>query len=193
MLESLFHPEQIPSLFQSVSKVKMKVGVLGAGCIGQFVGAHIVAAARGESSGQHRDKEKDDCLEKIEVVFVGRSVLRRTSAAGTLRCSDFRRPGLDLALSTASLTLSYDPMDVSSAGRGLTETSPKPNTNQIRPYTIQIQPCMNHMTAFRPCPLVREVEGLVLFGFGSVLGCYTHTTTTRGVQLRRGVCLSQVR
>ena len=68
----------------------MKVGVLGAGCIGQFVGAHLHAAG-------------------IELVFVGRTVLQRTKRAGVLRCTDLERPAFELTLPCDQLHLAFEP------------------------------------------------------------------------------------
>lgn len=54
----------------------MKVGVFGAGCIGLYIGGHLLL------DGRH------------DVRFVGRSVLKRVLSRGRLTLTDFRRPGV---------------------------------------------------------------------------------------------------
>lgn len=65
-----------------------RVAVLGAGCIGQWVGGHLASAG-------------------IEVVLVGRSVLQRTVAAGRLHLTDVERDanGFELSLELPSVVL----------------------------------------------------------------------------------------
>ena len=65
------------------------VGVMGAGCIGQFIGAHLQYAG-------------------LQVRYAGRSVLKRTEQAGMLRVTDVERPGVEIQLPVKDLDLVYD-------------------------------------------------------------------------------------
>ena len=68
----------------------MKIAILGSGCVGLFVGAHL---------------KLDD---RHEVHFIGRSVLRRAEASGSLRITDFKRPRKRLRFDVETLNFHYD-------------------------------------------------------------------------------------
>eukprot|EP00940_MAST-03C_sp_MAST-3C-sp2_P003280 g3280.t1 len=69
---------------------RYRVGVFGAGCVGQFVGGHL------RSVGP-------------DVIFVGRRMLERTRDAGTLICTDFQRPRKRLSMPVSKLNIARDP------------------------------------------------------------------------------------
>ena len=69
----------------------MEIGILGAGCVGLFIGAHL-------------QLDND-----INVHFVGRSVLKRTEVSGTLTITDFKRPARRLRFDVDELSINYDP------------------------------------------------------------------------------------
>jgi len=81
----------------SDSSLTMRVGIMGAGCIGQFVGAHLQC--------------EPAC---VNVTYVGRSALARTEKAGLLQCSDLERPDFRIQLPVATCNFSYDTSALSS-------------------------------------------------------------------------------
>ncbi|CAJ1330910.1 unnamed protein product, partial [Effrenium voratum] len=77
----------------------MRVAVLGAGCVGQFLGAHLAS-------------------EGVEVLLLGRQALERSVKAGKLQITDLERDAqgfeLSLALPSPKLKVSFDQGDLKS-------------------------------------------------------------------------------
>ena len=67
MMNVSFFSVSLSNRILSIGSVNLKIAILGSGCVGLFVGAHLIL---------------DD---RREVHFVGRSVLRRAEASGGLR------------------------------------------------------------------------------------------------------------
>ena len=139
----------------------MKVAILGSGCVGLFVGAHL---------------ELDDSL---EVHFIGRSVLRRAEEAGSLRITDFKFPNKLYRFATYKLNLHYDThvlkdMDVILVCLKLGENDHLlKGINKDKTTLVFLQ---NGVSKFKNTSF-RQVQGMIPFGVNELASGHFHKCT----------------
>eukprot|EP00939_MAST-03C_sp_MAST-3C-sp1_P003594 g3594.t1 len=150
----------------------MKIGIYGAGCVGQFVGAHLHAA-------------------NLDVLFVGRRMLRRTKKSGQLTCTDYARPSWTIRIAAEDLRTSENAADLASCDvvfvcvkcKDTTDVATFLSSTTVK-TVVSLQNGVDNVRRLRQaCPKksVTVVTGMIPYGVNEISPGHVHRGTAGNI------------